>query len=313
MKNILIVLLFLSFTLNVFSQAAQKPTIMIVPSDAWCNANGYMMEFDNQGKKVKVPDYKRALQENMDLKLVISKLNGLMTERGFPPKILEQVLKTLESEAAEDAMGTKNGVGFTESPADKLKKVAKADIWLYITWSINPAGLKKSVTFILDGADAYTDKPVGSASGTGQPALTAEIPVLLEEAVLSHIDNFNSQLQEHFNILFTKGREVTVRVKKLDSFDGDLESEYDGEELKTIIENWISDNTVNNSYNPSDATENMMLFEQVRIPLFDEKGKPTDTEKWLKGLQKMLKEKYQIPCNTGKKGIGQAVLTVGEK
>jgi hypothetical protein len=209
-------------------------------------------------------------------------------------------------------MTTKGG-GFSESPTDKLKKTAKADIIMYITWSINQAGLKKSVTFILDGADAYTDKPVGSASGTGQPALTAEVPVLLEEAVLSHIDNFNSQLQEHFNILFTKGREVTVRVKKFESFDGDLESEYDGEELKTIIENWISENTVNNSYLPSDASENMMLFEQVRIPLFDGKGLPTDTEKWLKGLQKMLKEKYQIPCNTGKKGIGQALLTIGQK
>ena len=48
---------------SAFSQA-KKPTIMILPSDVWCNTNGYMMEFDNQGTKVKVPDYKKAFQEN---------------------------------------------------------------------------------------------------------------------------------------------------------------------------------------------------------------------------------------------------------
>jgi hypothetical protein len=313
MKNILIVILFLSFTLNVFSQA-KKPTIMIVPSDAWCNNNGYMMEFDNQGKVVKVPDYKKALQSNTDLLLVISKINELMAERGFPLKNLESAIKSLEGESAEDAMLTsKSGNGVSESPIDKLKKTAKADIWMQLTWTINATGPKKSITFNLQGIDAYTDKQIAGASGTGQPSFTAELPVLLEEAVLSHIDNFNSQLQKHFDDLFANGREVIVRIKKFDSFDGDLESEYDGEELGTIIENWISANTVQGKFNTTDATENMMFFEQVRIPLYDDKNKALDPRGWLKGLQKTLKEKYTIDSKLMMKGLGQAQLVIGEK
>jgi hypothetical protein len=313
MKNIIIVILFLSFTLNVYSQA-KKPTIMIVPSDAWCNNNGYMMEFDNQGKAVKVPDYKKALQSNTDLLLVISKINELMAERGFPLKNLESVIKSLEGESAEDAMLTsKSGNGVSESPIDKLKKTAKADIWLQLTWSINATGPKKSITFNLQGIDAYTDKQIAGASGTGQPSFTAELPVLLEESVLSHIDNFNSQLQKHFDDLFANGREVIVRIKKFDSFDGDLESDYDGEELGTIIENWISANTVQGKFNTTDATENMMFFEQVRIPLYDEKNKALDPRNWLKGLQKVLKEKYTIESKLMMKGLGQAQLVIGEK
>jgi hypothetical protein len=313
MKNILIVILFLSFTLNVFSQA-KKPTIMIVPSDAWCNNNGYMMEFDNQGKAVKIPDYKKALQSNTDLLLVISKINELMAERGFPLKNLESAIKSLEGESAEDAMLTsKSGNGVSESPIDKLKKTAKADIWMQLTWTINATGPKKSITFNLQGIDAYTDKQIAGASGTGQPSFTAELPVLLEEAVLSHIDNFNSQLQKHFDDLFANGREVIVRIKKFDSFDGDLESEYDGEELGTIIENWISANTVQGKFNTTDATENMMFFEQVRIPLYDDKNKALDPRGWLKGLQKTLKEKYTIDSKLMMKGLGQAQLVIGEK
>ena len=119
MKKIVLTLCILLHALISFSQA-KKPTIMVVPSDVWCNDNGYMMEFDNQGKKVKVPDYKRALQENADLLLVISKINEMMAERGFPLKNLESSLKTLENESAEDALlSSKDGGDINESPIDK--------------------------------------------------------------------------------------------------------------------------------------------------------------------------------------------------
>jgi hypothetical protein len=245
---------------------------------------------------------------------VISKINELMAERGFPLKNLESSLKSLENQSAEDAMLTsKSGSDLSESPIDKLKKTAKADIWMQMTWTVNPRGPQKSITFILQGLDAYTDKQVAGASGTGNPSSFAAFPILLQEAVLSHLDNFNSQLQKHFDDLFANGREIIVRIKKFDSFDGDLESEYESEELGTLIENWISENTVQGRFNTSDATENVMLFEQVRIPLYDEKNKALDARGWIKGLQKNLKEKYQIESKLMMKGLGQAQLVIGEK
>jgi len=208
---------------------------------------------------------------------------------------------------------SKSGSSVSESPVDKLKKVAKADIWMQITWTINPVGPKKSITFNLQGLDAYTDKQVAGASGTGPQSFTPELPILLNEAVLAHIDNFNSQLQKHFDDLFANGREITVRIKKFDSFEGDLESEYEGKELGSIIEGWVSENTQQGRFNTSDATENMMLFEQVRIPLYDATNKAVDARGWLKGLQKFLKEKHQIDSKLMMKGLGQASLVVGEK
>lgn len=288
---------------------------MIVPSDVWCNTNGYMMEFDNQGKVVKVPDYKKALQENADLLLVISKINELMADRGFPLKNLESSLKSLESEAAEDAMLTSKGGGeVNESPIDKLKKVAKADIWMQMTWTVNTTGPKKSITFNLQGLDAYTDKQIAGSSGTGEPSFTAELPVLLEEAVLAHLDNFNVQLQSHFDDMFTNGREIILRIKTWNTWEYDLESEdFGDDELSSLIEKWVTDNTVQGRFNTTDATENMMLFEQVRIPLFDEAGKAIDARKWTNGLRKYLKETYQIESKLMMKGLGQAQLVLGEK
>jgi hypothetical protein len=317
MKNkfviVLIAALFLLSISDAFSQA-KKPTIMVVPSDVWCNTNGYMTEYDNQGTKIKVPDYKKAFQENADLLLAISKINELMSERGFPLKNLESALKTLQDQAAEDAMLTsKSGAEVNESPIDKLKKVAKADIWIQMTWSVNQTGPKKSVTFNMQGLDAYTDKQVAGASGTGKPSFTAELPVLIEEAVLAYIDNFNAQLQKHFEDLFANGREIILRVKTWNTFDGDLNNEYEGKELTEIIEGWVTENTVQGRFSTSDATENMLLFEQVRIPLFDANNKAVDARSWARNLQKMLKEKYQLDSKLMMKGLGQAQLVIGEK
>jgi hypothetical protein len=314
MKKIILVGFLVLCTSIAFSQA-KKPTIMIVPSDVWCNTNGYIMEYDNQGKIVKVPDYKKALQENADLLLVISKINELMADRGFPLKNLESSLKTLESEAAEDAMLTSKGGGeVNESPIDKLKKVAKADIWMQMTWTVNTTGPKKSITFNLQGLDAYTDKQIAGASGTGAPSFTAELPVLLEEAVLAHLDNFNVQLQNHFDDMFTNGREIILRIKTWNTWEYDLESEdFGDDELSSLIEKWVTENTVQGRFNTTDATENMMLFEQVRIPLFDEAGKAIDARKWANGLRKYLKATYQIESKLMMKGLGQAQLVLGEK
>lgn len=313
LKSIIIALFALIVSVSVFSQA-KKPTIMVVPSDNWCVKNNFVTVFDNMGSTVKIPDYRKALQESTELLNVISKINEMMTERGFPLKNLESAMKSMQSQTAEDAMLTsKTGADINESPIDKLKKVAKADIIMQLTWSINQTGPRRSITFNLQGIDAYTDKQIAGASGTGQPSFSAELPVLLEEAVLAHIDNFNSQLQKHFDDLFANGREVSLRITTFSSFTGDLENEYGGKELSEIIENWVSDNTVKNRFSLSDATENTMLFEQVRIPLYDMNNRPVDTRGWARDLQKMLSDRYKITAKLMTRGLGQAQIVIGEK
>lgn len=287
---------------------------MVVPSDAWCIKNGYVQTFDNQGKTITLPDYKAALQNNTDLLLAISKINEMMTERGFPLKNLESALKTLENQAAEDAMLTsKEGSEVAESPIDKLKKTAKADIWMQLTWSVNQVGPKRSLTFNLQGLDAYTDKQIAGASGTSAPTFSAELPVLLEEAVVAYLDNFNAQLQAHFDDMFANGREITVRIKTWNSMEDGLETDFDGQELSEIIEAWMADNTVQGRFSTTDATENMMYFEQVRIPLFNDKNRAVDARGWVRGLQKHLRDVYQLESKLMMQGLGQAQLVIGEK
>src|SRR5690606_5565168 len=299
---------------TVISQA-KKPTLMVVPSDAWCFQNGYMMQFKNQGEVESIPDYERAFRENPDLLLVISKINGLMAERGVPLKNLESSIKSIKRESAENAMlASKGGSEVVESPIDLLRKNAKADIIMQLTWTVNHVGPKRSITFNLQGLDSYTDKQIATAAGTGTPSFSSESPVLLEEAVLAHLDNFSASLQDYFDDLFANGREIIVRIKRFGSWPNDLETEYDGQELGEIIEEWMSANTVKGRFNTTDATENFMLFEQVRIPLYDEKGNGTDARRYMRQLQNFLQAApYKITNKLMTKGLGEVIIVLGDK
>ena len=149
MKKIIFLIVSAFISITMFGQA-KKPTIMVVPSDNWCVQNNYTQTFDNQGTEMVLPDYRKALQNDPELLLAISKINEMMAERGFPLKNLESSLKTLMNQEAEDAMlSNKSGGEVAESPIDKLKKVAKADIWMQLTYTINSVGPKKSLTFNL--------------------------------------------------------------------------------------------------------------------------------------------------------------------
>lgn len=302
--------------LKCYSQA-KKPTIMVIPADVWCTNNGYIMKYNGQGTDNRIPDYERAYQENSDLVNVTAKIGELMAERGFPLKNMLSTIKSLRRAEVENEMtvSSTSGAVLAETPLERVMSRAKADILVEITWQVNSTGPKKSITYTMIGKDAYTNKEVANAQGTGPASFSAELPVLLEEAVLSNMDNFLSQLQTHFDDLAANGREVVVNMRIFDNGSGlSFESEFRGEELTDIIDDWMADNTVNHRYNLTDAGETVLTFEQVRIPLYRENGMPMDTRHFGNNLRKYLsKAPYNIPVKVITKGLGQVDLVLGEK
>jgi hypothetical protein len=318
MKRILFTIAILLTGISLFGQA-KKPIIMVVPSDQYCISKGYSMTFTNQGTTQTLPDYKKAMQTDPDLRMVITKMGQIMADRGFPLKDLEAEMKNLEKEAAEMSMMTSSSSGsdMAESPIDILKRTAKADIILDLSFEVKRQGPNRFITFNLRGLDAYTAKQVSGAAGTGAPSSSAPAELLLEEAVLSHMDGFNAGLMSHFTDMFEKGREVKVMVRVWSNWGENLETEFNDKELSQIIEDWMFDNTVQGRFNLSDATQNFMRFEQVRIPMMklDDKGREraVDTRAFVTELRNELRKKYQIESKVYLRGLGEAWLILGEK
>lgn len=315
MKRILLFLLLVIIQSGIIYAQEKKPTLMIVPSDNWCTMRYFTQTFDNQGSKVRVPDYQRAFQEDSELREVIAKVGQLMTSAGFSLKDCEQELKAIANRQAEDnvTMSKTSGASLVESPLDVLKRRAKADIIVQVDWKVAKSDKGNVVTFTLEAFDTYSSKRVATSTGTGKPGKDV-LPKLLENAVKDNVKDFDKQLCQHFSKIQKSGREIVLTIRCWDSWDQDLEEEYEGEELIDCIQNWMHKNTVGGNFNLTDQTEDMAQFEQVRIPCFDDKGRATDARAFATDLRKYLaKAPYNITSKVMVRGLGEAILVLGEK
>lgn len=309
---ILLCLSIIAISQNIFGQA-KKPTLMVLPSDNWCEQRYFMTEFDNQGTNQKVPNYKQAFQEDTELGQVITKLNSLLIRKAFEPKVAEQELKSIEAKTAEDNMtkSVASGAQIYESQLDKLRKRVKMDIIIQLWWKVNK---DKSVSFTLEAFDAYTNKSIAAQTFNAPPSDDI-MPIKLEKAIANSFDPFLGDLQNHFNDMFANGREILITLKRWNNWDKNFETEINGEELTDYINKWMTENTVNHSPNRSEASENIIIYEQVRIPIYDKDGKtPLDAREFAKGLQKYLKgSPFNYEVKLMQRGLGEAILVLGEK
>ena len=325
MKKVVLSLLFLIMSVAVMAQA-KKPTIMVIPSDAYCSRNGYTTEWvDENGNKNVVSDIANLFKQDdiEDLRLVISELSQIMAERGFPLKDLEQTLKSIQQETVEMSLleSSSSGAYITESMLDKVKRTAKADIILDLDYTIMKKGPQRYISYNMRGLDAYTNKVIAANSGVGNPSTSAPINLLLEEAVINYMDSFCAQLMSHFEDMAANGREVVVKFRVWDNADIDLETEFDFEddylELTDIISYWMEDNTVNHAPTRTNATATYLVFEQVRIPLYKERNgrqSALDARGFANGLRSYLKkEPFLIESKIYERGLGEVWIILGEK
>lgn len=322
-KIFLTLILAAAFAATAAGQA-KKPTIMVVPSEGWCKKMGYVTTYDNQGVKESVPDYKAALAANSDIRLLITKMGGIMANRDFPMKSLEQEMRNMGNESVEASllMGKETGSGITESPIDILNRTAKADILIDLDFDIKKSGPQRQVTFIVTGLDAYSAKIISGNTGVSSKSASVPIETLLEESVLSFMDQFTSDLQRHFDDMFENGREVKVTLMKFASSPIDFETEFDyngyDAELADIIGVWFEENCVEGRFSMAYKSDNIVRFDQVRMPLYTRslsgREVASDMTGFTRSLVNMLrKDPYNVPVKVYPKGLGEIWLIIGEK
>ncbi len=311
MKKTILFCLCVMTSLFLSAQKMMKPSVMVVPGDAWCNNNGFMQ----QSGKERYPDYARALLEDRDLNNVISRINIIMADRGFPLENLETALKALKTENVERKLYTaKDGSSLQSTPLDKLYRAAAADIVLQLSWTINKTGPKYSVTFNLQALDSYTTKQVAGAQGIGEPSFSADVPKLIEEAVLSHMNNFCDRLMRHFTDTRDNGREISIDVMLGKSASCDFSTEFDDYELAEVITRQVARNAVNHSFSKGPSTETLLQYRSVRMPVVDADGIPMDAYAFARQIGRALKKApYNLTTKVIAKGLGKAVVVIGEE
>lgn len=293
---------------------AVKPRLMVIPSDSYCQRGGYMADG--------VPDYRRMFLEDANVRLVISEMSTIMAKRGFPLESLEQTLKSLAQKELESSLTTNaNYAGLAESDLDRVKRMAGPDIILDLDVIVRKHGPQRYIHFNLQGLDAYTNKAIAAASGEGNPTTATAVGVLLEEAVLNYMDNFNAALMTHFNDTGEKGREVAVEVRVWQDSPVNMAAEYEfmSEQvtLGDVVDYWMSENCVEGRFSRVGGSDNQITYKQVRIPLYKTvlgKQRAINTRGFVNGLRQFLAaEPFKIESKIIERGLGEAWLVVGAK
>lgn len=293
-----------------YAQKMMKPNVMVVPSDNWCTRRGYVVKTSTGV----YPDYKLAINSDKDLINVISKINIIMSDRGFPLDNLETVLKNVKNYRAERILYKgSDGSEIQATFLDDIYRAASPDIVIQLTWNVNKTGPKKSITFNLQALDSYTNKQVAGAEGTGPPSFSADVPILLEEAVVGQLDDFCSRLMQHFKDTRENGREASIDFFIDKNTDINFETETDGYTLAETISGIVAKNAVNHSLSRGPSTETMLQFKSVRIPVADANGMPVDAYAFGRTIARQLsKPPYNLSAKVMAKGLGKAVIIIGE-
>ena len=319
-KALAIAALLLAFQAIGLSQA-KKPTIMVVPADAFCERNGYVQQVEAMGAVTTQSDYTRAMKDNADIRTLVSAMADFKAKNDFPNQSLEQELKRIQTESAEMAMMTgKTGSEFSETPLERLRRTARPDIILDLDYEIHRVGPRRQVSFNLQAIDAYSSKIISGNTGVSSAA-SVPLTSLLEECVLSFKDNFLNGLQRYFDDLFANGREISITFLRYDNcpfyFDDDIEIDGEDYEFGEWVEEWLQDNTVNGRFTTGASSGNRLRYTQVRIPLYaqNRKGRDVaiDADDYVRPLVRELKKKLGVTVGASPRGLGDVWITVGDK
>lgn len=290
-----LVVLFFGFALTAKAQAkAKKPRVVVVPSDRLLKTMNLLSETDDMGATSWIADYERAFLDN-DLQAAMSKFNELMKDRGFEVTSLEQELKLAKND---------------------LNHPIPIDIKIEFSYKVNKQGPRSTVMFTLEAFDAYSNKSIASASGTGQPAIGVDAATLLQEAVMNYLDKFNSQLQTTFESYIESGRESRLTVQAANGQS--LENVVAGKTIAQHVEDWLTEHCIRQAFSIDDQDEGRMSVSQAMMPLFNEQGRAVDARVFYRELAKYLKS-LGLTVDGPRSGatasgmtgaLGSAVLTI---
>lgn len=299
---------------------AAPPKLMLLPDKQWCNAHGYVTREERNGRTKVTENYDEAFL-NDDLGHLERVFKDLMNSEGrsFPLVSYNEATSNNDDEDALDEMfeGAESGAGVASSSFEDLlsAKGNAPDIFIKIGWNVENAGLRKVILYRVDAVDAYSSKSVATITGTTEPLLASAPDVTaLSTGLRDKIDEFEGKLLNHFDDIQTNGREISLRLRMIDNGSGaKFTDEYGGKELATIITDWVSENTVNHQFTEKQSSRNAMSYDQVRVPLYDERNRPQQAKQWVTKLQNYLKNQYGIVSENNSSGLGSGRLYIGEK
>lgn len=292
----------------ISAQAGAPPTVMVIPDDTWATSKGYGEMKDFKGKQRFVVDYEACFRDT-DFVNVLAAINSIMQDYGFP---LKNYNAQADEDDEDDAYDELDEVEV--DPLDDLANKAKPDMFVKVGWNKNPAGFNYSIDFRMDGVDSYSSKSVATIAPPTSKVVASTQPLggLVKVTVADNMSEFTRKLQNHFDNIQEKGREVTLRCSVKKGSSVNFQTEFNGETLATHIFNWLEQNTVGHAFNERSASANRLNYNEVRIPLKSANGTTVNARIFTEGLKKYLESTFGITVVNKTTTLGKGRIMISD-
>lgn len=211
-------------------------------------------------------DIRTVLDADIMLRIATTKVKEAFDRRGFSTVDFGGRLKA----ANEIGLFTSNS---QSDVREQLIQFSGADIFVEIENSVAASPQGNSALVIMGAYEASTGTSLANKIGNSGRFYGANDDQLIQRAVDAAADEMLNMMQTKFTAMLEGGRSVLVDISIKQTASTKFEDRPTGKELSyaELVEAWFSDNAYRNSYHMQGVTATRMLFDDVRLPLRDQK------------------------------------------
>lgn len=211
-------------------------------------------------------DIREAIEQDPNIRLVMSKIREAFDKRGFTTIDFETRLK---AQSANNALSDNARI----NRSSMIIQNSGADIYVEAEYVFTTSVSGNSVKVLMKACDVSTGGALASKDAFSGIFYTEDIGRLAGAAVEKVADDFLSVVQTKFDDIVSNGRSIIVDIKVDEASSHTLHQEFNGAELADMIEDWVADHAYKNNYHSQGSTELELIFDDIHIPLKDANGR----------------------------------------
>ena len=267
MKKIYLTLLFILGSLMLSAQVVTtQPKIAVVP---------YIKEGQN---------YRTLYEDDANIRIVMTKIREAFDAKNFTT--VDFVAKLQAQSQASEVYGE----GTKRDLKSQILQLTGADMYVVAEIITNFASSGNSVRIIMTAYDIATGNSLANKVADSGELYTNDVGGLATRALARTSGEFLEVLQNKFNKMVLEGRSISVDFTLDEETELTFSTEVEtGNTIADEIELWVAENAYQNNYHTTGTSDLYMNFDDIRIPIRDEKGNNYKPLMFRMALTKFLK------------------------
>lgn len=232
------------------------------------------------------------MQGNENYRIAITKVKEAFDNAGASTIDLVPKLKIFQ-----------NNIAFQQNTQNDLKKmvIEQSGADFYVEVEVIPAfsnGLG-SCKLIMTAYDASSAESLANKVSDSGQFNTTDFGALAAKAAQKVAKQLVETMDNKFQLMVANGRAIMINFAFSQDSDMDMETQVStGNLLKEELELWMEENSFNNQYHLQGVVDKNMIFDEVRIPVYDENtGRPVTPSRWMMKLRKFLRQELKLNFN----------------